>query len=315
MTKDTKKAVFAAGAICWRLVDGQVRVLVIHRTKYGDVTLPKGKVDPGETLPQTAVREIKEETGITVSLGVPVGIAHYTLGSGRDKFVHYWAAKVTEGAVRQSTFVPNGEVAAQEWVSIDRARRYLSYPQDVEVLEHFESLVDEGITDTFALIVLRHAKATARGDWSGSDASRPLTDKGVRQAASIVPSLAAWSPRKIITSSAVRCVTTVAPLAAETGIEPKRTDAISQDAWEDGESDVRSVIGKRIRKRKTSVICSHGPVIPDILREIALATGTLDGAYLRDASALGTAEFSVVHLSASNPGSGIITIETHSPRD
>ncbi|SEB97119.1 8-oxo-dGTP diphosphatase [Paramicrobacterium humi] len=311
----SEKAVFAAGAVCWREVDGEVLVLVIHRTKYGDVTLPKGKVDPGETLPQTAVREIKEETGVDVALGVPLGIAQYTLGSGRGKFVHYWAAKVTDKALQRSSFVPNGEVAAQEWVGLDKARRYLSYEQDVEVLERFAALVDEGVTDTFALIVLRHAKATPRGDWDGSDASRPLTEKGVRQAASVVPSIRAWAPAKIVTSSAVRCVTTVAPLAAAAGIEPKKTDKISQDAWEQGESDVRGVVGKRVRKRATAVLCSHGPVLPDILREIALATGTLEGGYLRDAAALGTGEFSIVHLSVSNPGSGIITIETHGPRD
>lgn len=56
-------AIYAAGAVCWRLIDGKVHVLVIHRTVYGDVTIPKGKVDPGESLPQTAVREIEEETG------------------------------------------------------------------------------------------------------------------------------------------------------------------------------------------------------------------------------------------------------------
>ncbi|MCW4458540.1 NUDIX hydrolase [Microbacterium sp. MPKO10] len=310
-----EKAVYAAGAVCWREIDGEIRVLVIHRTKQGDVTLPKGKVDPGESLPQTAVREVKEETGFTVTLGVPVGIAHYTLGSGRAKYVHYWAASVTEKAVRESTFVPNGEVAAQEWVTFDRARRYLSYEQDVDVVSRFETLVDEGVTDTFALIVLRHAKATSPSNWSGPDASRPLTEKGVRQAASDVPSLTAWHPQKIITSSAVRCVTTVAPLAAATGIEPKQTGALSQESWEDGSGDVRRIVGKRIRKRKTAVLCSHGPVIPDIIREIALATGTVDGSYLRDAAALGTGEFSVVHLSATNPGSGIVTIETHSTRD
>ncbi|WP_167132279.1 NUDIX hydrolase [Paramicrobacterium chengjingii] len=310
-----EKAVYAAGAVCWRAIDGEIRVLVIHRTKHGDVTLPKGKVEPGESLPQTAVREIKEETGFGVTLGVPVGIAHYTVGSGRDKYVHYWAAEVTDAAVRKSTFVPNSEVAAEEWVSISRARRYLSYPQDVDVVSRFSDLVDEGVTATFALIVMRHAKATSPGDWDGSDASRPLTAKGVRQATSAVPSISAWSPKKIVTSTAVRCVTTVAPLAAALGVEPKQSEALSQDAWEDGTSDVRGVVGKRVRKRKTAVLCSHGPVIPEVLREIALATGTLDGSYLRDAAALGTGEFSIVHLSATNPGSGIITIETHASRD
>lgn len=307
-------AIYAAGAVCWRIVDGKMMVLVIHRTVHGDVTIPKGKVDPGESLPQTAVREILEETGLAISLGVPVGIANYPLGNGREKIVHYWAAEVSEEAIRRSTFVPNGEVAALEWVTIKRARTYLSYPTDVEILEHFAALVDAGVTSTFAIIALRHGKAVSPSAWDGPDATRPLTERGVQQAASIVDTIAAWSPRRIISSTATRCVTTVTPLAVALGHEIRRTELISQDAWEDGSSDVRAVVGKRVRARKTAVLCSHGPVLPDILREIALATGTTKGSYLSDAAALETGAFSIVHLSLTNPSSGIIAIETHSPR-
>lgn len=84
----TENIVYAAGGVLWRLVDGKLRILLIHRTQYRDVTLPKGKVDPGETLPETAVREIHEETGIRVSLGVPVGVSTYHMPSKREKIVH-----------------------------------------------------------------------------------------------------------------------------------------------------------------------------------------------------------------------------------
>ena len=70
----TETAVYAAGGVLWRVVEGKLLVLLIHRTRYKDVTLPKGKVDPGEMLAETASREIFEETGIRVSLGVPVGV-------------------------------------------------------------------------------------------------------------------------------------------------------------------------------------------------------------------------------------------------
>jgi len=73
------------------------------------------------------------------------------------------------------------------------------------------------------------------------------------------------------------------------------------------------VVGKRIRARKTAVLCSHGPVLPEIMREIALATGTMPGSYLDDAADLDTGGFSVVHLSATNPASGIVSIETYAP--
>ena len=71
----TETAVYAAGGVVWRVVEGKLKILVIHRTEYVDVTLPKGKVDPGETLAETAAREILEETGIRVDLGIPVGVS------------------------------------------------------------------------------------------------------------------------------------------------------------------------------------------------------------------------------------------------
>ncbi|MBM7505553.1 NUDIX domain-containing protein [Agromyces aurantiacus] len=307
-------AVYAAGAVCWRVIDGRVHVLLVHRTVYGDVTIPKGKVDPGETLPETAVREIGEETGLRVALGVPLGVSRYAMPSGREKIVHYWAAHVSDKAVQRSTFRPNAEIAALEWVTIKRARGYLSYEPDREILDNFAALVEQEITGTFGIIVLRHGKAQARGAWKGTDASRPLVERGVKQAAALVGMLGAWAPKKLVSSPAVRCVTTVAPFAAASGLPVKRDDGISQDAWEAGNDEVRRVIGKRVRVGKTAVVCSHGPVLPEIMREIALATGTPLGSYVSDAAGLEVGEFSVVHLSASNPSSGIIAIETHAPR-
>lgn len=310
----TETAVYAAGGVVWRVVDGKLRVLLIHRTKYRDVTLPKGKVDPGEMLAETAVREIHEETGIRVALGVPVGVSRYRMPSKRTKIVHYWAAEATDAAIRASVFVPNKEIAALEWVSPKKALKRLSYPVDIEIVENFVRLVDEGVLRTFPIIALRHAKALPREEWKGKDAARPLAPRGRKQATSIVGPLMAFGVRRIVSSPATRCVKTVAPLSAAIGREIDATKLISQDAWEDGRSDPRTVIGQRVRSRKPAVLCSHGPVLPDILSELALATGTLRGSYLGSASALEPGAFSVVHLSVDNPGSGIVTIETHEPK-
>lgn len=310
----TETAIYAAGGVVWRVVDGKLRVLLIHRTKYRDVTLPKGKVDPGEMLAETAAREIHEETGIRVNLGVPIGVSRYRLPSKRTKIVHYWSAEATEPAIRASSFVPNKEIAALEWVSLKKARARLSYPVDVEILENFARLVDEGILQTFPIIALRHAKALSREEWEGDDSARPLAPRGKKQSQSIVGPLLAFGARKIISSPAVRCHKTVVPLAAATGKKIETTALISQDAWEEGRSDARSVIGARVRARKPTILCSHGPVLPDILAELALATGTLRGSYLGSASALEPGAFSVVHLSVQNPGSGIVAIETHAPK-
>ena len=313
-SKWTDKAVYAAGAVVWRIVDDKLRILLIHRTKYRDITLPKGKVDPGEMLAETAVREVHEETGIRVSLGAPVGVSRYVLASRKQKVVHYWAAEATDDAIRESTFVPNREIAALEWVSVKKARERLSYPVDLEILDFFARLVDEQALRTFPLVVLRHGKALPRSEWDGADAARPLTERGRRQAKSIVGPLRAFGVRKIVTSDAVRCVETVRPLAKALDRKAVRTELLSQDAWEDGTSDLRSVVGRRVRSGKAAVLCSHGPVLPGLLSEIALATGTVHGSYLSSAADLEPAAFSVVHLSATNPGSGIISIETHIPK-
>lgn len=310
----TDTAVFAAGAVVWRLVEDKLRILLIHRTKYRDVTLPKGKVDPGEMLAQTAVREVREETGIKVTLGVPVGVSRYWMRPKRQKVVHYWAAEATDEAIRASSFVPNGEISGVEWVSLKKARSRLSYPVDVEILDNFARLVDDGVLHTFPLIALRHAKAVARDGWDGADAERPLTDRGQRQAAAIVAPLRAFGVRRIVSSDALRCRQTVAPLEKKLGRTARVTAKISQDAWENGTEDIRAVVGRRVRARKAAVLCSHGPVLPGILSELALATGTMHGSYVDSASSLGMAGFSVVHLSATNPGSGIISIETHEPK-
>lgn len=312
--KWTDKAVYAAGAVVWRIVDGKLRILLIHRGKYRDVTLPKGKVDPGEMLAETAVREVHEETGIRVVLGVPVGVSRYHMASNKQKVVHYWAAEATDDAIRESTFVPNREIAALEWVSLKKARARLSYPVDLEIIDFFQNLVDDGVLRTFPVIALRHAKALSRADWEGEDAARPLAERGRRQAKSIVGPLRAFGVRRIVTSDAVRCVDTVVPLSRALGRKITQTTKISQDSWDDDEADLRSVIGRRVRSGKAAVVCSHGPVLPGILSELALATGTIHGSYIDSAADLEPAAFSVVHLSASNPGSGIIAIETHIPK-
>jgi 8-oxo-dGTP diphosphatase len=311
MTRPTT-TVYAAGAVLWRTIGDDIHILVIHRTEHKDISLPKGKVDPGETLPQTAVREIREETGIKISLGVPVGITEYRMPNGKDKVVHYWAAEVTPKAIQKSKFVPNDEVAALEWLPLASARGELSYEPDKEILDKFAALVKEGITQTFAVVVLRHAKATPHDQWDGADYTRPLTERGQSQAHGIVRTIETWKPKRLITSSAVRCKETIAPLAKALGRDVKSTNKISQDAFEDGKADVRGIVGDIVRTRKSTVVCTHGPVAPAVIRELALATGTLRTEDLNMAGMLDTASFSVVHLSSTHPSSGIIAVETHS---
>jgi len=307
------QAVLAAGTVCWRRVDDEIMVLLIHRTKQKDVSFPKGKLDPGETMPQAAIRETEEEVGLRVHLGPNLGTISYALPDGGvRKTVQYWAAEVSEDAIRQSTFRPNREVEALEWVPLGSVRKKLSYKADRELFDVFVTLAKRHAIETFSVILLRHATAEPRSDEWPSDRDRPLSDHGEDQAETLVPTLAAFGPKRLVSSSARRCLSTVAPLAAALRKRVRVCDGMSQDAWDAGETqELRQLIGRAVRKGRNTLICTHRPVLPDAARELALATGSLPGDYLSEAADLPPGGFSVFHFSSTYPGSGILGVETY----
>ena len=265
-------------------------------------------------LAETAGREIFEETGIRVRLGVPVGVSRYRMPSKRQKIVHYWAAEATDAAIRASAFVPNKEIAALEWVTPKKALGRLSYPVDVEILENFVRLVDDGVLRTFPIIALRHGKALAREEWDGKDTARPLAPRGKKQANAIVGPLLAFGVRKIISSPATRCVKTVTPLSAALGRKIDKTTAHQPGRVGGGQ------IGRAHGRRRARALAQAGGAVqprPGAARDhhrdrarhrhaARLVSRQRVGA--RDRRLLGRA--SVVD----NPGSGIVAIETHAPK-
>ena len=309
----SRATVLAAGAVCWREREGDPQILVVRRPRHGDVSLPKGKVDPGEALPETAVREIAEETGLVIALGAPLGVVSYSLPNGRPKEVHYWAAEVDGESEAHSAFAPNEEIEALEWVAVHQARKLLSYPHDVDLVARFAALHASGRARTFAIVALRHGKAVPPSEWSGPDETRPLTERGLVQALSVAPGIAAYRPEKLISSTAVRCGSTVAPTARITGLAVTASSSISQDSFESGTAAVPKIVAKRLRRGVSAVLCSHGPVLPQILTELGRQTGTGDDAPLRRASALSPGEYAVVHVSVENPDSGVVAVEVHGP--
>jgi 8-oxo-dGTP pyrophosphatase MutT (NUDIX family)/phosphohistidine phosphatase SixA len=310
----TTAPVLAAGAVCWKVTaKGRVKVLLVFRTQHRDVSLPKGKVDPGETLPETAVREIAEETGLSIALGPPLGVVEYVMPNGRDKVVYYWSAEVSKLAIANSTFASNDEIESLHWVTLDEARTRLTYPHDVDIVERFAELYEQGRARTFAIIALRHGKAVPPESWDGQDATRPLLERGVDQAASIAHGIAAYRPAKLYSSDAVRCVSTIAPTARVTGLEVHPTPVISQDEYRSGGAEVRQFVAKRLGKATTAVLCSHGPVLPQIIAAVVELTGSAGSERLSRAAMLSTGEYAVLHVPRERPETGIVAVEVHSP--
>jgi 8-oxo-dGTP pyrophosphatase MutT (NUDIX family) len=306
--------VLAAGAVCWRVTSkGDVKILLVYRTQHRDTSLPKGKVDPGETLPETAVREIAEETGLVIGLGPPLGVVEYVMPNGRDKVVYYWSAEVSKLARANSTFVANDEIESLHWVRLDEARARLSYPHDIDIVDRFAELYEQGRARTFAVIALRHGKAVSPDLWDGPDATRPLMQRGSDQAASVALGIAAYRPAALLSSTAARCVATIAPTARVTGLEVSENEAISQDAYSSRGEAVARVVAKRLERAETVVLCSHGPVLPQVLQAVVDATGGARGMSLSRAAALSTGEFAVVHIPVERPETGIVAVEVHSP--
>ena len=124
----------AAGVPLRRRDDGALEVLLVHRPRYRDWTFPKGKVKDGEREQDAALRELREETGLSGELGRELASTHYTDLKLRDKTVRYWAMENCSGR-----FEPNDEVDRIEWLTLDEAAGRLSYRRDLDVLQSLES--------------------------------------------------------------------------------------------------------------------------------------------------------------------------------
>jgi 8-oxo-dGTP diphosphatase len=120
----------ASGGVVWRRGERGVEVVVVHRPRYDDWSLPKGKLDPGEGWEQAAVREVEEEVGLRCSLGEELPPTSYTDHKGRAKVVRYWLME-PEG---EPPFEPNDEVDEMRWLTPTEAAGTLSYPHDGELV-------------------------------------------------------------------------------------------------------------------------------------------------------------------------------------
>jgi 8-oxo-dGTP diphosphatase len=120
----------AAGGVVWRrTAKGDLKVLLVHRPRYDDWSLPKGKLEPGESHRQAALREVHEETGLECKAREELRTVEYRDRKGRAKRVRYWAMELVSGE-----FAPSREVDEMRWVTLHSIGKVVSYQRDARVV-------------------------------------------------------------------------------------------------------------------------------------------------------------------------------------
>ena len=200
------EAILSAGAVPWRATAHGIEVLLVHRPKYDDWSLPKGKREPGEHVLLTAAREVLEETSMRPVFGPRLRTTEY-LAHGRPKQVDYWSALSTHDEAW-----PSHEIDAVSWLPLPQALDRLSYPHDADVIKSLQPRA------TVPLILVRHASAGYRDSWAGLDLLRPLDPEGAMDALLLADLMACFAPRaRVISSPALRCTQSVRPYAESFG--------------------------------------------------------------------------------------------------
>ncbi len=289
------KVTVAAGTVTLRSRDGKdPRVLLVHRPSYDDWTLPKGKLEPDEYEAVAAARETLEETGVKVALVGPLGDISYPVGGGR-KLVHYWTARTLQAKPRK----PDKEVDRVVWLGPRAAMARMTYDDEKKlVLKAFS------LADTTPLLVVRHGKAMLRKNWSGRDQARPMTARGRKQSAALVPLFEAFDIRRLASSTSTRCVQTLRPYAREAGLEVEGWTVLSEEIGEENSRGVTTLM-KRIAKEAAAsgvptAVCGHRPVLPTMLAALGIPPRPLQ-----------TSAVVIAHVDASGMA---VAVEYHRPR-
>ena len=313
----------AAGAIVWRVRQGRLQVALVHRPRYGDWSWPKGKVDPGETILGAATREVAEETGHDVVLGVPLPGLEYDLSDGRRKRVHYWAAQVAgrpdAAALRARPPAPPvslKEIDQLRWFDADVAFKRLTRPDDQEPLDELVEAYARGRLDTRALVVVRHGTARRRASWKGSELDRPLTAEGLRQARALGPILSTFGVGRVVTSAWARCVSTVTPYAAAAQVVPEVSTILTETQHSSSPARVAAEVRTLLESHTDVALCTHRPVLPTVVDVLAQHAGRqIADALPNEDPFLHPAQVLVAHVAQTPKGPRVVATETHRPHE
>jgi len=267
--------VLAAGGVPMRQLDGRTQLLLIHRPRDDDWTLPKGHIEPGEHPLVAAVREVHEETGLAVRLGPPLPALAYPLADQRTKLVRFWAAVPLDGEPETPSPIDVKEVDRVEWVDASRAYDTLTYEDDRQILDAaLHSFADGRLP--VPVIVLRHAHAKNRGRWTGPDELRPLATRGHQEAVQLAAILATYRPGHVVSSDSLRCRQTVQPFAATADMPIEEDHRLSEGT---PPRRIRRSVNEAVETALASgaaiVLCSHRPTMPDVFGALGIPVVSL----------------------------------------
>ncbi|MBK8074848.1 MAG: NUDIX hydrolase [Kineosporiaceae bacterium] len=261
----TAPTVLAAGVLCWRTTPAGLELLMVHRPKYDDWSFPKGKLEVGESLPECAIRELAEETGVEAVLGRALPSVRYIDQNGAVKQSSYWAGR----ALHQGrATAPTTEVDGVAWVPLEQVGELLAHPTDAAPLDVLAAMAADGELDTTPVLIIRHGTARPRDAWARADADRPLIASGRRQAASLASLLACWQPEYLLSSSWRRCVDTVTPYAALAKVKIRTKGGLTERAFRRDPNKARRHLFDLIERERRSAMCTHRPVLAGVFRAL-----------------------------------------------
>ena len=260
LSEATGPVVAAGGGALWRpAAGGGIETALVHRPRYDDWSLPKGKLDRGEHALCAAAREVTEETGLGVVVGRRSIQTRYPVPEA-TKRVDYWLMRATGGA-----FEANAEVDEVRWVTPAHASDLVTHEPDREVLA---DLVRRDVPRAPTVLLVRHAHAGSRSDWDGPDELRPLDDRGSDQASRLADVLPLFGPTRVLAAERVRCRETVVPLAERLGVEVGTLPELGEEEFQADPRAGMEVILQlldRAEPRGVTVVCSQGGAIPSVL--------------------------------------------------
>ena len=256
----------AAGGVVWRVRKGKIEVALVHRPRYDDWALPKGKLAADETELAAAVREVGEELGAQVAVSRRITTITYPIDSARKR-VTYWVMRHAGGE-----FVPNDEVDEVAWLRPKHARATMSYDVDREVLIDFMAVpVPESV-----IVLVRHARAGKRSEWHGDDAKRPLDDFGREQAQRLIGFLSAFAPTRVVSANLARCTQTVQPFADAFGLSVATDPAFSDAEYSTTPTATETALLSLAKPGKVTVVCSQGVTVPGLIDRVVRGTRPTD---------------------------------------